>query len=587
MRALPRSTATEPRAFRRRRAMLRPRMRFGAVRLLLTLVVVVSFLGLGSRTALGAEARVRVRGTARVEASIATSGSRTELAGVVTDDTGRPVPSAKVQVRWTAPSGSALILPPHETCTGPSSQRARDYTGPAAEITVTADAWGRFCVRFPLELPDGNLVVGYVDGRGLLDGASVALSLTQPSEVELRFVPPPQTLSADREQLTLQIEARQRSGQAATASRPLTLSWHPDDAPAVVLGRRDAHAGELVRIPFATRELRAPGVGELRARFGNDEHATEAKARTMTAASVELRTQPRVEADSDGNAELEVFLDSRLGPPSSGSVEALAAGRTVGIGAVAAGRVVLTLRAGAGARPVPVKLRYLPSAPWWLPGAEQSLMVRVPPLTPLRRAPWVLALAALGAWVFLLWRRPRSATRRAERRVAAVHAGTPAVVWEPPRAGSGGYSGRVFDAHDGHPIAGAQVRIRAPEGEASAITDANGEFRLEGARAGGALHVSATWHASLDHNAPPPGFLSVALVTRRRALLARLVELSGRLRGASETEPTPGEVARHAAGVARGDVAVWARAVEGAVYGPDPVDADRQAAVSALEPRER
>src|SRR5689334_8486722 len=163
MRALPLSTATEPRVFRRRRAMLRPRMRSGAVRLLLTLAL-VSSQWTWSRAALGAEARVRVRGTARVEASVAASGSRTELAGVVTDDTGRPVPSAKVQVRWTAPSGSALILPPHETCSGASSQRAEDYTGPAAEIAVTADAWGRFCVRFPLEMPDGNLLIGYVDG---------------------------------------------------------------------------------------------------------------------------------------------------------------------------------------------------------------------------------------------------------------------------------------------------------------------------------------------------------------------------------------------------------------------------------------
>jgi hypothetical protein len=364
------------------------------------------------------------------------------------------------------------------------------------------------------------------------------------------------------------------------------LSFHPDDAPAVVLGRREAHVGELVRIPFATRELRAPGVGELRARLGNDDHATEAKARVMITASVELRAEPRIEADSEGNAELELLLDSRLGPPSSGSVEALAAGRTVGIGAVSNGKVLLALRLGAGARPVPVKLRYLPSAPWWLPGAEQSLMVRVPPLNPLRRAPWAIALGVLGAWVFLLWRRPRSAASRTERRTGAARPSTPSVAWEPPRAGSVGYSGRILDAHDGVPIPGASIRIRGPAGEVSATSNAQGEFRLEGAGPGSVLHVSAAWHASLDHSAPPPGVLSVALVTRRRALLARLLELSGRLRGTGETEPTPGEVARHAAGAERGDVAIWARAVEGAAYGPEPVDAEREAAVRALEPRD-
>jgi len=552
---------------------------------------VVPALGLllASEAARGAEARVRVRGTARIEASVGPFGSGTELKGTVTDDTGRPVPAAKVQVRWTAPSGSSLVLPPHEACSGARSQReGPSYTGPAAELGVVADTWGRFCVRFPLGMPDGNLMVGYVDGRGLLDGASVALNLVQPSELELRFVPPPQTLSADREQLTLQLEARQRSGQAATSAQPLTLSWHPDDAPAVVLGRREAHVGELVRMPFATRELRAPGVGELRARFGSGEHTVEAKARAMTTASVELRAEPRTEADSDGNTEIEVHVDSRLGTANSGSVEALAGGRTVGIGSVVGGRSVFNLRLGPGARPVPVRLRYLPSTPWWLPGAERSLMVRVPPQNPLRRAPWIIALAALGAWVFLLWRRPRSAVRPGvERRAAAIRSGTPAVVWEPQRSAHDGYAGRVTDAHDGHPISGAVIRIRTAEGEATAISDPGGEFRLSGVRGGGTLQVSAPWHASLEQTAPPPGFLSVALVTRRRALLARLVELAGGRRPSAETEPTPGEVARHAAGAERGDVVVWARAVEDAAYGPEPVDAEREAAVTALEPQER
>lgn len=541
-----------------------------------------------TQAAASAEARVRVRGTARIEASVAAYGAGTELKGAVTDDTGRPVPAAKVQVRWTAPSGSALVLPPHEPCAGRASQRETpSYTGPAAEVSVLADSRGRFCVRFPLRMPDGNLVVGYVDGRGLLDGASVALNLVQPSELELRFVPPPQTLSADREQLTLQLEARQRSGQAATEAQPLTLSWHPDDAPAVVLGRRDAHVGELVRFSFATRDLRAPGVGELRARFGAGEHAVEAKARAMTTATVELRAEPRLEGDSDGNAEIEVHVDSRLGTANSGSVEALSGGRTVGIGAVASGRALLHLRLGPGARPVPVRLRYLPSTPWWLSGAERTLMVRVPPQNPLRRAPWILALAALGAWVFLLWRRPRSAARgRVEDRTAAARTGTPAVVWEPQRSAGEGYVGRVTDAHDGHAIAGASIRIRTLQGETTAVSDAGGEFRLAGGR-GGTLHVSAPWHASLEQSAPPPGLLSVALVTRRRALLSRLVQLAGRLRGNTETEPTPAEVARHAAGVERGDVVLWARAVEDAAYGPDPVDAEREAAVTALEPQER
>src|SRR5688500_386217 len=191
--------------------MLRHRMRLGASALLLSLT-----LALPAVPASAAEARVRVRGSSRIEASVGPSERGTELKGAVTDDTGRPVASAKVQVRWAAPSGSALVLPPHEACgRGSTAREAPNYAGPAGEITLEADTWGRFCVHFPLELPDGHLQVGYVDSRGLLDGTSIAVNLVPASDLELRFAPPPETISADRDETTILLEPRARRQRQA------------------------------------------------------------------------------------------------------------------------------------------------------------------------------------------------------------------------------------------------------------------------------------------------------------------------------------------------------------------------------------
>jgi hypothetical protein len=160
-----------------------------------------------------------------------------------------------------------------------------------------------------------------------------------------------------------------------------------------------------------------------------------------------------------------------------------------------------------------------------------------------------------------------------------------------------GWAGSILDAHDDAPIEGARVEVvwgRSFVGAKSLVrlADARGAFHIDPipdwgpSAAEATLTVSAPHHASLVRVLPPPGRLTIALSTRRRALLARLVEVGARFRGGVKPDPTPDELARHAAEVSRGDVAAWARAVEGAAYGPDSIDQEREAAVSALEPRD-
>jgi hypothetical protein len=557
------------------------------------ILLLAAAAGAFAQAASATEARVRVRGSSQIEAGVEPSENGTELKGVVTDDTGRPVASARVEVRWTAPSGSALVLPPHESCRGGGAVTPREspgYAGPAAEISIDSDLRGRFCVRFPLDLPDGRLLLGYVDTRGLLDGTSTIVNLSSKSDLELRFAPPPPTISLDREEATLLLEARARAGRAARGPEPLVVDYHPDDSPPIVIGRRQMSAGEVVRLTFPTSELRAPGAGELRAVLGSGDKAAEVRARVVTTATVRLVTDTKLEADASGVAELDVRLESRLASVASGSVEALSGGRTVGIAPVVAGRARLTLRLGSGARQVPVTLRYLSSTPWWLPGPERPLEVSVVAPNPLRRMPWAVVLVVLGIWIGLSWRRPRSAERTGTRPEGGSKSPRPALAWFPAPGVARGWSGQILDAHDESAIPGARIEIVTRFGTASATSDAQGLFTIDAEpdQLDGAISISAAWHAPFRRALPPPGRLRVALVTRRRALLARLVELAGRAQGrvAASGEPTPHELVRHAAETARTDIAAWAHAVEGAAYGPEPVDAERESAVRALEPRE-
>jgi len=100
------------------------------------------------------------------------------------------------------------------------------------------------------------------------------------------------------------------------------------------------------------------------------------------------------------------------------------------------------------------------------------------------------------------------------------------------------------------------------------------------------MAVEGPLHARLVQPLPPPGELSIALVLRRRALLARLVTWARR-RGRPfdvKPEPTPGHVRRAAADDFR--TARWADAVERAVFGGGEVDARMEGEIERMAPAE-
>ncbi|MEI9948629.1 MAG: carboxypeptidase-like regulatory domain-containing protein [Pseudomonadota bacterium] len=213
----------------------------------------------------------------------------------------------------------------------------------------------------------------------------------------------------------------------------------------------------------------------------------------------------------------------------------------------------------------PVELRYASDTPWWLAGPEFSVVIPVLPPNPWRRIAWIAAVVVLGSWLLLGWQRPRRLERRVSSLAARHLARAPVDMIEVGELRHG-WRGRVLDAHDGTPIAGAVVLVRLPAFDASGVqqtahTDDQGAFTLEGSEPpgpGAALEVRAPLHTPLAAPMPPPGTLVLSLTSRRRTLLSRFVEWAVRDGGwERHGEATPGEVARR---TDRSEVATWAGA---------------------------
>ncbi len=551
-------------------------------RLLISLLTVAGLLFSCNAAAV----KIRVRGGAELhaQARFVLQGEVLELRGMLSDDDRTPIAAAWVELKSAASLGVA------STCEAP---RVSLVPRPSLKAQTTLE--GELCVRWTAAPDKGAVELRFV-GDTYHSAAQLSVSFdrtgTQRLATRLRFEPRPVTLDLDRRSVGVSavLSLALRTTHASAAGLPITLH---DEADRKLATGKTGGDGK-VRFEIATKQLGKPGNGKLQARFAGttklspamDEQALTRRIRARLTLAHDIAP-----TDPGDDALVSLFVRSAKGDVDNGVVEALVAGRSVASGPVVGGRAELHVALDLTARQsVDLRVRYLPSSPWFLADSPLKLTIPVAPPSMVLRLLLSLVVVAAAMWVFVSWRRSKKRARPDRGKLALP----PGVHIVKSTRGAKSWRGTVIDAHEGWPLADVEVFVHQPtlvDGEdgllVRAITDRYGKFAfdLEQRPDGAEIVAQSATHSAERKLLPAGGTLRIALVTRRRAVLRRFVNWARR-RGRPydrPPEPTPAQV--RGAAKAEPDVARWASEVETVAFGPAEVDAEVEQSLRDVEPR--
>ncbi|WP_437784930.1 carboxypeptidase regulatory-like domain-containing protein [Sorangium sp. So ce1097] len=552
----------------------------------------------------GAPLRIHVRGSAQIDAVAWTEPDGFVVRGSVVDDARSAIAEAPLSIEAISSGGAPVELPPAERCAPGGAARPREHRASQGGYVLATDERGAFCLRGRAQLAGATLRIRFAGGK-LHEPSEAKIPIEAHAApltpVTLRFDPPVDAIDLDRPTANITVSLRiERSGALARGApferERLTVAL--EDERGAKLAEAPTGGDGRARFELATESLGGAGQGVLRARFDG----TDALARASVSdgvvryAQVTLALSRPVEpARAEDGVPIDVDVRSSRGPVEGGVVEALRAGEPVGAANVTAGKArVIAAFTAEREGTVPITLRYVPAAPWWIPGAELAIDVPVAGPGVWRQIALGAVVLAIAGWVLGGWRRaPKRAEPRAGDEKPAAPPGRAGVRIMGPLEDATGWRGVVSDAHDGAPIAQAELTIVVPAFDGSgvvarAVTDDGGEFSIEAPhRSDAKLVVRAATHSSYEQALPPPSKLGIALVTRRRAVLDRLVRWARRQGAPFEgpPEPTPGHVRRAASRAQQHDVERWATRIEHAAFGPEPVDERVEQELGTSEPK--
>lgn len=538
---------------------------------------------------------LRVKAQTRIDAHVVRSRGTLLLQGQVKDDLSAPIARVGVTISLKTADGHAVAMP--DASHGSTSCASPQLEGDGSSLRVVSDEAGRFCLRVPLP---SQVLVATIDAAGsdYLSNATVSVpaDLTRQAVV-LAFDPEPRIVSLDSPPSDLDAVAVFEEDETTSPAIGLPLVLETEQGKEVATGTTDARGRTRFRLDPS--KLGPPGRGELVLKYAGSDgnaqsvhHAPIERDARITLAPKDL---VRGGVPEDG-VPITIVASTKRAPVSSGSVEAKVGDVVVGAATVEpSGEANLVVTFGSQHdKEVPLRVRYVPDAPWLKPGDELLINLPIEAPSPLRQVPLVIIGGALAAWLIA----GRLAQRRAQqprtsmppRSVPGGVAGI-SIIGNAPRSRRGPLVGRVVDAHDGTPVARARVaieetRIQDVQVVASTFTGSDGRFKLD-AQASAAMHLvcEGPLHAQLRQQMPHAAEVEVALVLRKRRVLDRLVRWA-RASGNpwdGKPEPTPGHV-RRAAERERPDVEKWAEAVERAAYAEGEVDARTEAEVDELHP---
>lgn len=536
--------------------------------------------------------KVRIRGTASLEARLIPADSAVELRSRLTDDTGRPIGKAHVRLRI---SPAPARLPAATVCGNTPLTALHRSLG---EFIVDTSAEGTFCLRVADLSDDAKLQLTF-DGDANYDALTKQVEVDKSrTPLALRFQPMPATLALEREQHSIWVATRSDTDlglEPQKAALELFLKEFSGDETG--LGQVSVSVGQRAQFLVPTTSLGAPGAAQLVVRFRGTRTLSpaETEAPVLRTTQVNLTLDEAPTSETARGKPLELSVMSSVGPVPFGNIEALYDGRSMGTTPVRDGRASLGLELEGGGGPAHVTLRFLPSSPAWVSSGNLEIEVPVPPPSPWGRVALIVGALGITAWLVRAWYRPgRRETKEAEER-KSLPSGKPALELLEPAGAGEGWRGRVSDAHEGTPIVGASITLLIPafssDGVAAkAKTDSEGRFELGhvdfGTAEGSRFRVEAPWHSTLERPVPRPGAIAISMVSRRRALIDRLVQWTGRKGRPWSTEggATPGHVAGVARSKGKPDVAHWADEVEQAAYGPIAPDAEAERRINERQP---
>lgn len=506
-----------------------------------------------------------------------------ELHATLSDEVGRPLPSAEVRVRTSSDATSATL------------HRCGDSRGEAGgELLITTDKSGKLCVNVT-GMPSGSIELSYQDARGYFERTSRLVPLPQSvaSTFELGFDPPLAVLSLDQPVQELGVVARSVNGASLPGAAELLLSMNADGTERELSRIALDSLGDVQRLSLVSASFGQPGpmrlIAKLRGRDGTELGSTTVAV--LRTATVALHVSDDAARSLEPGTTLQVHAASALGPAPSGAVEARSRGLSIAAAPVKSGAASLSLPAAPttllGSS---LTLEYVGAGPGWQSGPPLEL--RVQPAAPgyARYALWFAAAALAALAVVLGWRRPPRLR--------------PSAITVPPRPRAsvevletfgigGGYRGFVRDAHDGTPVSPAAVSFIGPGAQGQVLaqvrTNAEGAFDVPSGTSfpsGTVIEVAAPFHATLRAGLPVPGVVELSLTSRRRALLERLVRWAERRgkpwsRGAGE--PTPAQLIEVASSEGEPKVGDWARRVEHLAFGAITPDAASEQAAGVTE----
>jgi len=585
------------------------------------LVAVFAFLALlafaGSARADGV--RIRIRGTSIITAQASQDHGDLLLSGSLVNDANEPLVGETITVHIVRESS------PHDPAVGDALASARDCetdsdrTPNASSVRVArspsnqdigllTNEGGRFCFRakLPVDLYSAHLAWA---GGNFIDGSTrdLLFDLSRAGLV-LRFDPVPHVIELDEPQTTIEVLARVDDGAIASPPNvpmPIRITNEHDSEIATAFTNESGRA----RFEVASSKFGAPGIGLLRASFAGTAAASfpDETARIERRVKVSLSVPNHIEAMVPGEGiPIAVNVTSSMGPVLEGSVEARIGDALVGRAPVEQGiaRPTLTFAAQVAqtqnTREAVVQLRYVPNVPFYEPTDDVAMVLPLRKPSMLAKVPIFLAGLVTLAFFFggriaikrTMTARATTESEHAQRELDGQDARPHVKLVRAANRGEAWLVGSVTDAHDDAAIAHARVRIERGSFDgtttlAQTEADAFGRFRLDVLQPlvqGDRLVAEAPLHTRLEQQAPRAGEISIALVSRRRALLARMVAWARRVGVPFDTlpEPTPRHI-RQAAGSST-EVARWAEAVEQVAFGQAIVDANAESAVDHMSP---